>query len=359
MALATASSLWSIDRNLTVAAILPISALMAAGLVLVAGAPRMDASGYRLEKMILAGFAFALVVFLFESVTENWLTRTARGLDWEILINDFAGNFGTDPLLKNGTVILSLLYWPLAATLLRRGRWPAAIIAWTLLFYLAIDYSAETAALSLIVGAIISGLAAWRAKLVTGALAIIFAVGVLAAPIAADRLLAPINQSNVGKITQYPQIPFSIANRLLTWKFVETRIWERPWAGWGFRSSRAIPGGNEKFAIEIVNPETKSISRVLDFNIPLHPHNQWLQIWLELGVGGALIVALFGAGFIYRARRLNLSKSFAATLPGLITSVLIFASASFGAWQNWWIATVFLAIAFHRALASQGEARGK
>src|SRR6185437_5404764 len=52
----------------------------------------------------------------------------------------------------------------------------------------------------------------------------------------------------------------SAGHRLLIWSFAGDRIAERPFAGWGLDSARAIPGGSDE-----IRPAQNWLS--------LHPHN--------------------------------------------------------------------------------------
>ena len=77
-------------------------------------------------------------------------------------------------------------------------------------------------------------------------------------------------------------VKLSAGHRLLIWSFAGDRIAERPLAGWGLDSSRTIPGGRDPI-------------RPGETWMPLHPHNAPLQLWLELGVPGAVLFALLVA----------------------------------------------------------------
>ena len=119
---------------------------------------------------------------------------------------------------------------------------------------------------------------------------------------------------------------------------------EKPLLGWGLRTSRILPGGDDKYNIVIVreNSSRQVVSR--DFFIPLHPHNLFLQVWLELGALGALAFALAGAIFIIRIERLSTHKSRSGWIIGAIVTLMVYGQISFGVWQNWWIAGQFLSV---------------
>ena len=77
--------------------------------------------------------------------------------------------------------------------------------------------------------------------------------------------------------------------------------------------------------------------------IPLHPHNMFLQIWLELGIPGVLAVSLF----IYFGWRAIAAKDIptpvVAALSGAIMAVLVSIMVEGSIWQVWRLAAMALA----------------
>jgi O-antigen ligase len=132
----------------------------------------------------------------------------------------------------------------------------------------------------------------------------------------------------------------SAAHRFLIWVFVVENLWAKPLLGWGIEASRAIPGGTAVFDAShlsyfgLNSPEARVwFGSASAQRLPLHPHNGSLQIWLELGLVGALIMA----GFLWRiwvliaalqANRLAAAASFVAAF--------IVWNLSYGVWQAWW-----------------------
>ena len=109
-------------------------------------------------------------------------------------------------------------------------------------------------------------------------IAITFFFVMVASPFVAHVALKDVKPSTIGAQIGDSALPVSGMNRLITWKFTSHKIMEKPVLGWGLRTSRILPGGNEKYDIVRTqeNGNRKIISR--DFFIPLHPHNQPLQI---------------------------------------------------------------------------------
>ena len=77
--------------------------------------------------------------------------------------------------------------------------------------------------------------------------------------------------------------------------------------------------------------------------MPLHPHNAPLQLWLELGIPGALLfVAITACLLIAIARRLR-DRLAAATAATVLLVAITLSSFSYGIWQTWWLAALWLA----------------
>jgi O-antigen ligase len=104
--------------------------------------------------------------------------------------------------------------------------------------------------------------------------------------------------------------------------------------GWGMNASKTIPGGSAF----LFTKDGKHIGR----SLPLHPHNVILQTWLELGLPGIILfVALCIFIIMTSVNRLRLTFESAAIFGQFVT-ILGIANLSFGIWQAWWIAAIWL-----------------
>ena len=108
--------------------------------------------------------------------------------------------------------------------------------------------------------------------------------------------------------------PPSWAVRMSYWSHAIDWIADRPVRGWGFDASRAMGPG-----------------------IQLHPHNAALQIWLELGLVGAVAAAAFWALSLTRLSRRSPDLAMAGVAGSAVAFVFI-AWLNYGAWQGWWLA---------------------
>jgi O-antigen ligase len=88
--------------------------------------------------------------------------------------------------------------------------------------------------------------------------------------------------------------------------------------------------------------------------MPLHPHNGVLQIWLELGAVGALLLgALVGCAF-WQAASLA-SPPARAAASAAVASAVVIGCVSYGIWQTQWLAVLGLIAAFLAAAARASE----
>jgi exopolysaccharide production protein ExoQ len=310
--------------------------LFVAGLCVIAWAGERGADRTYLNDL-LCGVAIAAAIYLFELISWAWLTRAVRGFDWRDIIDDDSGGIAVMSFLINGTVILSLFMWPAVTGLLTYGRRWSAFILFAVVAGLTIVFGSESGLIAVALGWFAWWLVSIGGRKVVYGLSILFVIVVFATPFVFTRVLT--TETINGIATEVPRAPKSALVRLMVWKFTSERIVERPLAGWGFDSARRIPGGGEKFVL--TDAEGRTVTS--DLNLPLHPHNQILQIWLELGAVGAFIVAMTGAAIFVQIRKLPLPARNGSA--ALITSVLVVNNLSYGAWQSWWIAVVVLVAA--------------
>jgi O-antigen ligase len=307
------SAVWSIVPARSVVMAARLVGLFAAGLALVAAAPAI-AAPQRLLAWFSSGLVLALAMTAVQVVTEGALTHPfLRHIFIEPRLNQ----------VENGFVVLLL---PLCATLvLRRQVMLAALLAvlTATVILLLVGEAARTAFVAGIAGAAL--IFWWRRRLARMA-ALISAAVVLAAPLVFPLLI------RLGPAARWAhEIKFSLWHRLEIWSFVGARIAERPWLGWGFDSSRAIPGGSA------LTPEGVPF-------LPLHPHNVILQIWLELGLPGAAMFALFLVRLWLALALAPWPRLYAAAAGGSLLSALVVSLGSYGLWQEWWIGSEFLAV---------------
>ena len=129
-------------------------------------------------------------------------------------------------------------------------------------------------------------------------------------------------------------VSLSWSQRMGYWRHAQDWIADHPARGWGLDASRMFAPG-----------------------IQLHPHDAALQIWLELGLIGAVGAAVLWAVILAGMGRPRRDGAVAAS-AGCAVAYLTFNAVSFGIWQEWWLALGALACAVCAALQRQ-PARGE
>ncbi|HEV7372045.1 O-antigen ligase family protein [Arenibaculum sp.] len=232
--------------------------------------------------------------------------------------------------LNRNMVVLAAVVWPAAMVLWTTGRPLAATMLPLGLAVPVMLGESQSAQLGLIAGVAALALAAvgreWTRR-AFGAVTVLVFLGVVPAAMwLHDKGMA------------LDLLPPSARHRLDIWHFTAGHILEKPLFGWGLEASRELGQGTVSTVVEGEGAL-----------MPLHPHNAFLQIWLELGAVGVasvlviLLLALRGIGRMPEATHPPVLAAYAAGMAMV--------SISYGIWQSWWLATLLLTAALIVAVA--------
>ncbi|MGB0631411.1 MAG: O-antigen ligase family protein [Alphaproteobacteria bacterium] len=239
------------------------------------------------------------------------------------------------PISNNAVIILVVTAFPLLGHAIS-GGWAKRYVFLSLAgLFVAVYLSGSTSALL----GLSAGLAVWCLyarfdRVMAKALTIALPLAMLSMPV----LIYPMANNPEPIARNIPNFPNSFIHRLLIWDFTLERISERPLLGWGLDTSRAIPGGTELRPIHFVVPWSDTPLMHPDQNLPLHPHNAVLQIWLELGLLG-VIVAMIA---VWNLLRTQLVSRTGGPMAGFIVCAMAIYCVAFGLMQSWWLALLFL-----------------
>lgn len=164
---------------------------------------------------------------------------------------------------------LPILWMVLKSQMTRRTRY-ILVIALTALTAAALYHShSQTAQLSLIVFVLIFLIYPVRYRPVWIASAMLLAAGILFSPWIAQTLYAllPTPLENKGILTAA-----SIPHRIVIWNFIATEALKHPFIGNGLEATRYL--------------QSETILPFVNSTHVLHPHNSFLQIWVEAGLLG-------------------------------------------------------------------------
>lgn len=293
-----------------------LSGAVIVGLLFAAGCG-VDAESRRRVRAAGVGFAAVLVVLL--------IIEAAMGMPLNRLDQPDAAPVTLMRNPSRGATVLVVAIWGVAAALgggkaHERWIWRALVLG-TAAISLQFDMNANALAMG-------AGAVAFAVALTWPRFAALSLTGGLAAWLLAAPFLTPII---LGLPQLQGRLPDSWIVRGEIWKFICTRIAENPLWGAGIDASRQFPA-------EV------TYGHLTFRQVPLHPHSASLQIWYETGaIGAALGAVALLAGGIALARKLGDDTQAMAGACATIAAAGLIANVSYGAWQEWWVASVFLA----------------
>ncbi len=297
-----ASCLWSASPSHSAAGALEMTAVMAGALVLCGGTP----PPHRLVNWLAGAILVGTVSMVADRLTGNHLLHLAT-------------RHGGATKYNRGIDYLLLLLIPLAGTLARTQRW-------RLLAGLCVTTAAciaagknTTAWVAVPMALAIFEFARRAPRLVARAIATALSIGAVGLPFAL-RLLSFIRPWLA------PHIKESMLRRLEIWDYMSDRVLERPLFGWGIWSAKTLP---------ITSEELSHYLR--EHGEGIYPHNQWLELWVETGAVGLLLMLVLVLAVLWRIRWLDAAMqpfAYAAFSLALMVSLTSFEITT----DSWWAA---------------------
>ena len=283
----------------------------------------------RLRTALLLGVGLGTLIVIIENYGGYPLTRA-----WAV------AKHGSEPMgielsnfISRGLTVLVMMMWPAYLVLRRHNPWIAAL-ALAGAAYVLSHVGKHAVAL-----AVISGFAGFALSWAVPRMG----MKALRAAVVALVLTVPLADHFLPQMDQIASLNIfnSARHRLVIWRFAMDHYWEHPLRGWGIESSRAIPGGTGEAVLEFDDPNHVHV--IIKYPLlPLHPHNGLIQLWLELGVPGALLMAAFLWVTLGRAIAPGDDRWTVAAKTAAVACGLTIACISFGIWQAWWISVLWL-----------------
>lgn len=267
------------------------------------------------------GLLVAIILFFIEYYSDGFFSTTFRLLvqkKQEVFVLFW---------LDRGSVFISILIWIVIGNLITRKQKLAALGVYICTIYLL--YLSDS--LAAFVGAIFAGCAyilLHITKMRLGTLMrICFAAYIIAMPILSYK-------QNPLELSNNHSLPDSAKHRLFIWNFVAHKATDNIITGSGFASSRFIATDDD----------------VVDYGqykwclLPLHPHNNVMQIFLETGLIGLMLLMLM-VDQILKWIIQNKSPLAAACF----INYFIVGMISFSIWQSWWVGVGLFALLMIKA----------
>ncbi len=318
-ALCLISALWSVDPPGTLSRGVKVTAQLAAALMALGFSLSLGREGgLRRPWLIAAAVMFGAVLVLGEYYSGLAFHRLLMGADVRI----------PQSTLNRSVVAVALLMFPAAAFMrsapfapfvpFRKPEVSWLMLAIPVIAMLAIT-SSQSAQLAFAAGALtflffpVNVKPAWRI------LQMLLVAGFLAAPWAAMWGFHHLLDLAAG---QHWLKKAAAPHRLEIWDFVSRRALESPLYGFGMEATRKTVFETQRL--------------YYPGNTVLHPHNFALQIWIEFGALGAVVVAAGFVCFLESMRRCLRAPQVKYALASFMAWLAV-ACTGYGLWQSWWL----------------------
>ena len=320
------SSLWSINFVNSLFSAVKFTTEVLLGLLVIHNIRKINIDESKIEKILIISLLVSTVVFNIECLTAGKVSLLFRELMQKKESHIFLLHH-----LDRGLALLTLLSWVIMALFFKKENRIAAFLIYYILLII-LSYSDNLAAfVAHVIGGIVFVVTRFTILknpkilcclfLVCNVLMIVFAFKVDALKIAQKNDILPI----------------SAKHRLFIWNFVADNSLNHPLLGIGFNGSRHFSVEEEKM-IKFFSGQTLS-------PLPLHPHNNILQVYFELGLIGLFFYLSLACKYIliigrnYRTTNLA-SKDLISSLYACFSVYCIIAMISYSLWQSWWVLSI-------------------
>ncbi len=315
------SSLWAVDPEQSINLLWRMLLIFIAAIASLEFAQKIsNKQADLIGKYLLSGLIIAFIGANIEYFFDGIITKFFRGFQEKEHVYAL-----TD--LNRGASYLSLMIWPVFAYLFLNKRKVIAIVLLLIAGWTLTNLESQSSVMGLILGVLAFIFIYFTKK--TG-MKILMALSVISVILVAYTA----KTMDPAKIYQeIPEISGSASEyRLHIWSFAANKASEKPLLGWGFNSARSIPVTKEEYLPGGRHP------------LPLHTHNNVMQIWLELGAVGLVLFSAFMLSIMYTISQNN-SKTMAFQ-AGLFATYFAIGETGYGIWQNWWVAAGIISAFF-------------
>lgn len=316
------SCLWSINFVNSFFSALKFSTEFLLGILLIGNIIKLDTNREKLERILIASLLASGIIFFIES-----LTGGKASIAFKELIQKKETQVFLLHNLDRGMALLTLVSWVVISIFLKRGNRAAAFLLYFALLE-GLSFS--------------DNLAALVAHFIAGGVFLLTRLTILRNPKILSFLLLISSLSmiifafkiNPLKISEKNEVlPTSAKHRLFIWNFVAKNSKEYPLLGIGFNSSKKFPVTDSQI-IELFGQKLHPL--------PLHPHNNILQVYFELGAIGLILylslackyLLIIGKNYKTTSSR---NKDLICSLYACFSVYFIIAMISYNVWQSWWL----------------------
>ncbi len=325
-----ASTAWSITPGVTFITSMRTGLMVGAGLSCAALLRRKDSMPAAYASAFLKGAVITLAVLCTQLLPFGGI------LDWVTLIPGINFAHYLDKNINRGLCAAAVLLWPALLVLERRGKRAYALAFPILLLAGLMSMHSLSAKMGALAGGIIFYIMLYLPERIGKACMYMIVLALLCWP-----MLFHAGEPYIREHI-YSRLPESSQHRIEIWHFAVEHWREKPLTGWGVDTSRSMPGGDEE-----VRPGMAYM--------PMHPHNATLQVLLEQGIIGYMLLTFLSLYAVRQSLGPFAHVPFARAVIGAsITSYLIVGFSAFNLWQAWWIALGLIVVMLITMLLKRG-----
>jgi exopolysaccharide production protein ExoQ len=341
---ASLTCLWSIDMALSLSSSLRFALISFAGCTTLQFVQSFKLDYFDdLQKYLLISFSASLSIIGLALFNKY------------LLHLEFLTLFFNPKAIDHGTSLLALVMWPVMYSMIEKNQ---RILAVLLLVggFLAIFYqNNHTAAIAALLALIVWGGSFFSLLRWTRILKVMIPLFMAIAPLLPKTVLAPevVHLSSKGL-----QVKASLAHRLYIWSLISHRIDEHPFLGSGMEANRTQYNHLSKTKEHQLNelsftnfvPQSSFAEEVK--GAALHPHNATLQVWMELGMPGIFLAMVIVWLLVQEIEKIKQQCGQRMALATFVSALTI-SHSSYGLWQTWWMASLWIITTLVFCLISQ------
>lgn len=323
------SILWSHNQEQSLRYSRNLLGCIAIGVIFVLAASYYSAkTRHRLCFVAAIGLVIGLALVSIEWISYGTATRW-----WRATVEHRSDGYYSIDVLNKSLQFIVPYSFAVAALLLGKIKKHAYLLVWLILVGLLSQLNSFASFLGLLLGTLVFFLYYYSYARIVWLFKCVFVISALAVP-----LLALAINPAVIEIMQ-PHLSASALHRLYIWQLYATYL------------PNAFPWGLGIGAVDHLDalPSIPLALQGLGINPLLrHPHNMWLQLYLELGIIGVILYGGLVLSLINAIHRSTIHIPYRALAMGSITCYLFISMVDYNMWRDRWLAAAFICAALLR-----------
>jgi len=327
------SCLWSINISSSITSVAKIFSLSFVSYILITNEKLVLDKLSIKSNILLLSIIFALAVFYVELIGGGAISSWFRDVMQRKESHEFYLHY-----LDRGCSLLAMFAWLVIAQLLKEDKKIEAILLYIVVFITLYLSDSLSGFVGFILGGFVFLLTRYSFFSNPKFLSSILIAGVTLF------LCLAVTMKPYKLSDEMNFLPMSAKHRLFIWNFTADKAYEKPVLGWGHNSSRDFDIKESDmidYANHVLSP------------LPVHPHNNILQILLENGFIGFVIYMALICRYLFLWNNLfcntltNQNLAIRSSGYACFATFFIISMISFNMWQSWWICSyLWIAILF-------------